>query len=982
MSEYTQFVQSEPPTGFAGSPCEPASVGGVRCLTDEARLPVGDMGREHPAGDSDARAFGMGFSVAYDDGALETLQPTAAPIKPVAHLSEALWLAQEELAEEQRQRAEERRQFAIVQDEYLRLQVESASTSRRHTAAEASAAACRSLAAEALADKEYVVRILGRTHQEGSTASRCSYSGCSAVFLSSLVLSEMVAQGNTIVALLARRWPEAELRKQIDASGLSDQPLSQWAISHCIKTRESQKVFSPKNSALPVPADQRHSGVPKRHAIPHPEGAQSEDIPSLFSALPALKAEGKYGAPAADSRLISGGTRREADSKMDPSVGVDAATSALSAGVREACQRPQDSARASEQGNATVNARMPHSAVSDRRTDITYCAARRDSQAEAKSLDLPPLPSTMPRPQSVTQCRPKLPDAATSLPSKISRQAVPPLPLGRGSGQRSAVPSARDLNQVSALNCFLRRTDGGGDAPSAAVTKASVRKAKTCKEQGISHREAQHHSSRPASVRSVSRSGMKHVKDTLPHVGSSMPVGTGTEVRATQPISTAAALRTGSLPSRKTCGAVLSVGSSEVSKRAAGKTLLRDNDDDALARKALRQLSSAEAPKLSSAPCPVSSSQVNAAQQPKKKLPPLPPSLRCPSFTHEEGSSQHLERPATTVSAATSQEESSKGRGPSSGASSRRVEGHAATVSARAGPVQTEQIRKNHAGQSTIYKANHATGTHGTVELKSSTVLRSSLPPNVQDPRQQDFSLPCLPIKAVVASVGCPWQGSQQPCLIKEGGGVAGEKSESVQSHLANSLAAAGAQNQNSEASRQHVICEPNLPRYASGPSEGAALRGPAASHQQLPPGTKLKTPGEWPLKPSFAAPQRSSLPPGYPKGLTLMPQPPAQHQRPYAPAGEIDSVLRPAAAVPQRQTVLPASSSNAGLQQQYLMQQHQLRQQQLMYQAQHARQAFHLQKQMGVGGLQFFMNNGGPAFVARQHAPPWSPVYSGAIGR
>ncbi|KAL8446140.1 hypothetical protein Emag_004826 [Eimeria magna] len=886
------------------------------------------MGREHPAGDGDARAF-----QAYDDAGLPTCQPAAAPIKPVSQLSEALWLAQEELAEEQRQRAEERRQFAIVQDE-------------------ASAAACRSLAAEALADKEYVVRILGKTHQEG----------------------------NTIVALLAGRWPEAELRKQIDANGLSDQPLSHWAISHCIKARELQRGSLLKESALLAPADQRRSGQ-KHHPMLRVEGTRSEETPSLSGTVSALEAAGKHGAPAADLRvnLISAGPRRGEASKANPTVSGDAAGSTGSADTREACQQSQDSIGSSKQADATVDARMPHSAVLDGRTGVTSCAASCGSQAEGKSLNISPPPSALPRPQSVTQCRPKLPDAATSLPSKITRQAVPPLPLGRGSSLRSAVPSARELNSANSVNCFLPRTDRGSEAPAAAVRKASVRKARTCKEQGISHREAQHHTSRPASVRSVSRSGMKEVRGPLPHAGPPVLVGSGAEVRGAQPVSAAAALRTGSLPSRKTCGALLSSVSGEATKRAAARTILRDTDDDAFERKALRQLS-ADTPKGSSPPCPMSSSSVNIPQQLKKKLPPLPPSLRNPSLPHEEGSYQHLERPTATVSAGTSQEESCKGRGFPVESSTTKTESGAVAVSAPAGTLQTEQMAKDYARQPTIYKANDATGTRGIVEDKSLTLLRSSVPLHVQDVK--DFSLPCLPIKAIVASESGPWQGTQPSFLttIREGGNEEG--GEGCQRHVAKPSTAAGARIQQSEAMRQHATCEPNVPRNASGPSGGAAVRGHASSHQQLPAGTTLRTPGEWPLKPSFAAPQRSSLPAAYCKGLSLVPQPPAQQQRPYAPAGAVDSVLRPAAAVVQRQTVLPASSSSAGLQQHYLMQQHQLRQQQLIYQAQHARQAFHLQQQMGAGGLQFFMNNGGPTFVARQHAPPWSPVYSGAMGR
>ncbi|KAL8275542.1 hypothetical protein Esti_000493 [Eimeria stiedai] len=1012
MSEYTESVQSKPPTGFTETPPELCSVGGLRCLTDEAQPAEGDMGQEHPAGDSDARPFEVGScdEVAYDDVALPTCQPEALPMKPVTQLSEALWLAQEELAEEQRrrkrtahnqdvtlkisrphfcianaplrkyeffsgQRAEERRQFAIVQDEYLRLQVESARTSRRHTAAEASAAACRSLAAEALADKEYVVRILGKTHQELRTLSS---------FLDAILpqvkakVCELVAQGNTIVALLASRWPEAELREQIDASGLSDQPLAQWAILHSIKTRGPQKGASLKNSALLGPAEQRRSGVQKRHPMPQIEGTRSGDTPSVSNAVSALEATGKYGAPAADSQLsfIPETSRSEAAAKVDPSVGIDAVGSSRSADNRETCQHSQDSAGSSERGDAAVIARMPQSAELEWRTDIT----ERAPFAEGKSLDLSPLASALPIRESVTQCRPKLPDAATSLPSKITRQAVPPLPLGRGPGQRSAMPSARELNPAYSLNWFLPRKDGGGEAPASAARKASVRKARTCKEQGMSHREAQHNSSRPASVRSVSRSGMKQVKGTLAHAGPSMLVGTGADVRVTQPVSAASALRTGSLPSRKTCGAVLSGGSSEVSKRAAVKTILRDTDGDAFARKALRQLSSAEASKGSSPPYPVASSPVNVPQQPKKKLPPLPPSLRNPSFTHEEGSYQHLGRPAASVSAVTCQEESLKGACAPTGASTNQVEVGGAAVSAPARTVQTGQMTKSLTGQPTIYKATDATGTRGTVEHRSSTVLRPLVP--LQDVGLQDFSLPCLPLKAFVASESGPWPGTQQPFLTKVKGGGSNEGSEGVQRHLSNPPAAAGAQNRKSEASRQHVSCELNVPRNASGPPGGAAVRGPASSHQQLPPGTTLRAPGEWPLKPSYAAPQRSSLPAGFSKGLSLTPQPPVQQPRRYAPPGAVDYVLRPAAAVPQRQTVLPTASSSAGLQQQNLMQQHQLRQQQLMYQALYARQAFHLQQQMGAGGLQFFLNNGGPAFVARQHAPPWSPVYSGAMGR
>ncbi|KAL8452254.1 hypothetical protein Emed_001415 [Eimeria media] len=902
MSDYDNTVQSEPPTGFTETPREPRSVGGDEgCLTDEAQLAEDDMGPEHhPDGDRDAQAF-----EAYDDAPLSTCQPTEAPIKPVTQLSEALWLAQEELAEEQRLRAEERRQFAIVQDE-------------------ASAAACRSLAAEAIADKEYVVRILGKAHQE-------------------------------------------------------------WAISHSMKTRESQRGALLKDSAPPLPPEQRRSGVQKHPPTSRLEGTQSEEAPSLSGTVPALEAPGKDGAPAEELRvnLISAESRREGASKVTPVVSADAAGSAGSADTREACQQPQGSTGSSKHADATVNAGTPYSAVSDGRTNITdsysaFCG----SQPESKSSDLSPLPSAQPRPQSVTQCKPKLPDAATSLPSKITRQAVPPLPLGRGSSHRSGVPSARDLSSVNSLNCFLPRADRGGEAP-AVVRKPSVRKARISKESGISHREAQHHTSRPASVRSVSRSGTKEIKSNLLHAGGpSMHAGPGADVRVTPSVSAAAALRSGSLPSRKTCGASLSSGSGEITKRAAVRTVLRDTEDDAFARKALRQVS-AETPKGSSPPCPVSSSSINIPQQLKKKLPPLPPSLRTPSFSHEDGSYQHLERPTATVSSQISQEESCKARGSPAESSTTRIESGAAAVSTPLGTLQTEQITNNYASQHTIYKAVDAPGTRGMMhQEKSSTVLRSSVPPHLQDVRQQDFSLPCMPIKPIVPSESVSWEGSQLPFLTKVRGGVSNEGGENLQRQVAKPLAAAGARLQESEVSRQHGTCEPTMPRNASGPSGGAAVSGPAASHKQLPTGTTLRAPGEWPLKLSFAAPQRASLPAAYCKGVGLVAQPPAQQQRAYAPAGGVDSLLRPAAAVVQRQTVLPTPSSSAGLQQQYLMQQHQLRQQQLIYQAQHARHAYHLQQQRGVGGLQFFMNNGTPTFVARQQAPPWSPVYSGAMGR
>ncbi|KAL8429351.1 hypothetical protein Efla_001189 [Eimeria flavescens] len=1054
MGESTGSAQAELSAGFTEPLCKSGPSGRGHPPREEAESLARDMDLEDPAGSSNActletnsheeRLSGSvmeASQMAHGEASLPQCIPISPHVKTVSQLEEAIWLLKEELAEEKRLRAEERRQFAIVQDEvgflkagyenpgwaiqqlselgwparlcvfqYLRLQTENAKTSRQHTAAEVSAAACRSLAADALADKEYFVRLLSKSHQELRTLTS---------FVETVLpqfkakVCDLVSQGNSIVALLAARWPEAELRKIVNATGLADQPLARWALSHSMKTEEvsSVRVAAHRGALLagaaPLPLLKLpSSGIQRKiSAPPHVGSSHSEDKPTTVNASSGSQ-EGTSKQQAAALRVRTDeGSRSDGVSLKPETRAISDASAGSLPYLSQRCTVSHGDTNPHSQADANPSARTPHEAPLERIEDLKDFALSADCHKDGSGLNVPAVSSALPRPQSAAQRRAKLPDAATSLPSKINRQVVPLLPLGRKAGNGSAVSTARDLVQTHPASCAVARKDGVSEASTPALRKGTVRRARVCKDQGGVPRETQGHASRPPSVRSLSRGGMRQGKTPFSVADSPMFAGTGLDLRATQPSSLATAFRSGSLPSRRTYDAVISSETPRVIRRNATDAICKGPEEGLSARKVVRSPSqgvSANPGRGLPATCQPSNPPVDTPLYPKKKLPPLPPSVKCslpvsvdnavlpPSVkcsppVSGDNAMQHSE-PAALVGSPASTGPVAVQRTPSSGGCPAQYPAVPAALVADSRALQGARIRNASPEEPVMHKVNDAHAEPRVAEKREASSIcpalnsPSAVPVQSLDVQEKGLTPPCLPLKFIAASEGYASQSLPPPALTRASeipsGGTRVVQRQVL--HPVSSGALSRAVDAPGQAANDRV-----LQRNPSGPSGAMQQGAPAASQKQLPPGPTLRVSGEWPSKACYAVPQRASLPAGYSKGLNAVFPGPVQHQHAYLTPNGAKAVQPAAAGVPQRQTVLPTNASACfNMQQQYLLQQHNLRQQQLMYQAQQGRQTLQFQQHMGINNMQFFVKNAGPPFAARQQPPAWGPVYSGGLGR
>ncbi|XP_026193451.1 flocculation protein FLO11 [Cyclospora cayetanensis] len=583
-----------------------------------------------------------------DTRALDDQLDGRCDIAIVAELQEALWLAQDQLAAEQRQRATERRQYEVFQDEYLRLQEESASNSRRYTVAEASAKTSRSLAATAIEEKEYLARLLQRTQAELYSITK---------FVEDVIpkfsrkICTLVEQGNTMVALLASIWPEARLRQHIDELALSDQPLAQRALRFSVGTgHPTTPPPQPVTATL-------HSNSPTRKASLNSTGARHTAIRAEArrnEGLLAVLQPKEIAGTGQQTKTANAAKERhnlEHNPRTNPAQGrllsANDTTSCRSAATRP-LQPPQ---LLSRQGTLPQHTEalaskttLPGSVSIEKQMDSRAPFLGLSGHKNGTKL-VPSRPPSVARPrllQATTPRKTKTLDSNIYLTPSHARIPTVTLTVAKGVSHGPAAPSARDASQSSRSHVTTSRKDAQSEVSSfkkdsSAVTtltaqrKASVRKARLPKEHSLQQRETHGHSARPASVRSASRASTKPTNVAVAHPSASQSVSVGWGLRATQPQPLPAALQIGSMPCRRSCGPVFSSGREQMRRRESLVEFLKDPEEEQFARRLFEDLSQLVAidtddvdPGIGQAAV----SDTNVAHSQKKKLPPLPPSIK------------------------------------------------------------------------------------------------------------------------------------------------------------------------------------------------------------------------------------------------------------------------------------------------------------------------------------------------------------------
>ncbi|CDI80422.1 hypothetical protein, conserved [Eimeria praecox] len=446
-------------------------------------------------------------------------ESTGGPLKAIRDLEEALWLVQGELAEEQRLREEERKHYAVFQDEYLRLQEESAINSKRITAAEVSAKAARSLASDAVEDKEYFARLLYETQ----TQLHCVTALVEDVMPRfKTKLSQLIEQGNTVVALLARRWPEARLRKQIEALGIANQPLARWALFHALK---------PKEIPHSRPTTERGSDV----CASCPSSSRELKRTENFVGSDALKSQVKEG---------------------------EAASAFHS--VEETSEKIQRIQRASDQVDSVSGKAV------DRRGDTKAHAEGASIPKDGiRLVPRPPSVATLSRLQNAADRKVKPPDSTVQSTPSGARHPLPPLPVGKIVLQGAAGLASRDSHRANRVQAAFTRNTARGEIPSCKQESLTVapptssrryssRQTRQSKEDhGLKPCEAQEYTFKPASVSLPSRRSVTQRRNSLDHERASIHLSTPGNLRATQPPSRMGSPPDSGLPSRMSCGTVL-----------------------------------------------------------------------------------------------------------------------------------------------------------------------------------------------------------------------------------------------------------------------------------------------------------------------------------------------------------------------------------------------------------------------------------------
>lgn len=806
-----------------------------------------------------------------------------------------------------------------------------------------------------------------------------------------------------MVALLAARWPEAELRKQLEALGLAGQPLSQWALSHAAKARPLpteraaaalHRCLSSGSPATPVaPRDAARSS--SSHRLPSQQAEvkflREPQVSPKVEAPPTETAKQERPGGATLHRVASASAATEAAEQVSassqgrPGAAADAARCSLA--------QPKQTQGNALQGSScplladsNARARACQSSVAERRVEnkaqLTLTGGGRE--AVKPSLSRSPSAATVarvqPRVQSATPRKAKLPDAAAYLPSKANRNPLLSLPLGKlnSYGPQLKTPSGENSHAARpycALSRKYQQEDGhplkkeaSSAANPASARKGSVRKTRLLKEQATTNRETQGHTSRPPSAFASSRGTVKQPKVTLLPSNPPLLTSVRANLRATQPLLPT--LQDSSLPSRRTCGAVLSIGREGSSKGGFSK----EQGEDVFGSQVLRDMSQLALPVLTAG---------NAAEGPlplKKKLPPLPPTVRLPSAVFADEAGQHSDSSADSASTMASPETSIKAQqqpNPKRLAASSTAAAPTG-LPAALGP-QTAQKFEN------CKLADRKDKWDTNNELSEEPATRPpaafcpETPEHMHKAEQRENNPPgfCLPTRSVRA---LEHRASQDSAALAQVKGHLQRGGDAVLRQAKPTLVHAPAIYRALDPSKHPVNSEVKAARSAAEMSESAMWL-------QHPSGKALDRSNEWPPRQCYAAPERSSLPAGYDMRLQASAADGAVRQQHAAfmvvggPPAMMPWGPRP---VPQRQTFMPSDANSFAMQQGYMMQQHTLRQQQLMFQAQTAQRAFQLQQQMGAGNLQFFLNGAGgpPAFVAGQRQTTWNPLHSASVGR
>ncbi|CDJ29503.1 uncharacterized protein EMH_0022130 [Eimeria mitis] len=517
---------------------------------------VKDGGRQlETDGTADASSGGS-------DNLLAEIESSSGPLKAVHDLEEALWLVQEELAEEQRLRAEERKHYAIFQDEYLRLQEESSINSKRITAAEVSAQAARSLAIDAVEDKEYFARLLYQTQTQLH---------CLTAVVEDMMprlktkLSEVIEQGNTIVALLASRWPEAGLRKQIEALGIAEQPLSRWALFHALKTKEIPFSGSATQGVLDV-------------CMSCPSSFQ--ELKPTENFLESAVSKSPRTARRVTSTLCSveetAETIEEIQKCRDQVESVNETegqgrTSKLRIGtVDDATHLLPLHLRRQIGGLPPSRMSSVNSAALEKRGDSKrHAEATSISRDGSKLVSRPSSVATRSRGQTAADRRMKPSDSTGQVTPSGARHALPPLPVGKIVLHGTSGLASRDSHRTHRVQTAFTKNSARGEtssckkessaaAPLASSRRYIARQTRQCKEDhGLKPHDTEDYTSSPASLSLNSRRSVTQRRTSLDRGGASVHLHTSGNLRATQPPSLTGSLPNSGLPSRMTCGTVL-----------------------------------------------------------------------------------------------------------------------------------------------------------------------------------------------------------------------------------------------------------------------------------------------------------------------------------------------------------------------------------------------------------------------------------------
>ncbi|CDJ58492.1 hypothetical protein, conserved [Eimeria maxima] len=467
---------------------------------------------------------------------LAEVELSGGSVKAFHDLEEALWLVQEELAEEQRLRAEERKHYAVFQDEYLRLQEESYINSERITVAELQ---CLTALVE---------DVMPRFKTK---------------------LSQLIEQGNAVVALLASRWPEAKLRKQIEALGMEDQPLARWALFHALKTKEIPltRVAAQRtsDSCISCPVSSGELGRAENilgSTISKYQGKAGEAVPFFrcVEETPETTQPIRRTTGQADIAYGKGGRGRLSKLRMGA---VNDATFSMPIHFRHKTEGLPS--RVGSHNNASFDRQAEGASIPK---DGSKLVSRSSSVAASSRLQ-------------TASDRKIQPDSTVQSTPSGARHPLPPLPVGKIALQRPAGPASRDSYRTQRIQpAFTRNTalseaspskkESSTVVPPVTSRRNSSRQTRQCKEgHGMKASDSQDPMLKPASFSSHPRRSASQRRISSDNAGILVHINTLGNLRATQPPSVLEYLPRSGLPSRMTCGTVLPTCKDFIRKQSA-----------------------------------------------------------------------------------------------------------------------------------------------------------------------------------------------------------------------------------------------------------------------------------------------------------------------------------------------------------------------------------------------------------------------------